>query len=175
MKRLLLFRHAKSSWHDPTLTDFERPLNRRGRAAARAMGDYLVRSDLLPDLVLCSAAQRTRETLAFIQDRLGEDLPARIEKALYEASPTEIARIVEKAAPKAGTVMVIGHNTGLEELAWRLSVNGDRKAKQYMAMKYPTGALAVIKISGKGWRKLDGSDASLQRFVCPRDLEDNNP
>lgn len=173
MKRLLLLRHAKSSWHDPSLTDFERPLNRRGRAAARAIGDYLARKDLLPDLMLCSAAQRTRETLAFIQDRLDKDIPASIEKGLYDASPAEIARIVEKAAHKANTVMVIGHNTGLEELAWHLSFKGNRKARKYMAMKYPTGALAIIKITGKGWRKLDGSDATLQRFLCPRDLEDS--
>ncbi len=82
MKRLLLLRHAKSSWHDPSLADFDRPLNQRGRAAARMMGDYLVRKGLLPDLVLCSAAQRARETLAFIQDRLDGDLPAMIEKSL---------------------------------------------------------------------------------------------
>ena len=171
MKRLLLLRHAKSSWHDPTLTDFERPLNRRGRVAARVIGDYLVRKGMLPDLVLCSAAQRTRETLAFIQDRLDQDLPASIEKSLYEASPGEIARIVKKVDSRFDTVMVIGHNTGLEELARRLSRKGNEKSQKLMALKYPTGALADIEISGKGWWKLDGKDASLKRFVWPRDLE----
>ena len=172
MKRLLLLRHAKSSWHDPSLADFERPLSQRGRAAARMMGNYLVRKGLLPDLILCSAAQRARETLAFIQDRLDGDLPAMIEKSLYEASPAEIASIVKKAAPGIGTVMVIGHNTGLEELARRLSREGNEKARKLMASKYPTGAMAVIEISGNGWSKLDGKDASLQHFVRPRDLED---
>jgi len=171
MKRLLLLRHAKSSWHDPSLNDFERPLNRRGRGAARIVGDYLVRKGLLPDLVLCSAAQRTRETLAFIQDRLDQDLPASIEKSLYEASPAEIARIVCKIEARFDTVMVIGHNTGLEELARRLSRMGNEKARMRLAQQYPTGAMAVIDISGKGWSKLDGKDTALKRFVCPRDLE----
>lgn len=171
MKRLLLLRHAKSSWHDPSLSDFERPLNRRGRAAARTMGDYLVREGLLPDLILCSAAQRTRETLAFIQDRMDGDLPARIEKCLYEASVGETVRILKNVDSGVDTVMVIGHNTGLEEFARRLSRKGDEKARKLMAAKFPTGAMAVIEISGKGWRKLDGKDASLQRFVRPRDLE----
>lgn len=171
MKRLLLLRHAKSSWHDPSLKDFERPLKRRGRGAARKMGDYLVRKGLLPDLILCSAAQRTRETLAFIQDRLDQDLPVSIEKSLYEASPAEIARIVSKIEAGFDTVLVIGHNTGLEELARRLSRNGNEKATKRMALQYPTGAMAVIDISGEGWSKLDGKDASLKRFVCPRDLK----
>jgi len=175
MKRLLLLRHAKSSWHDPTLTDFERPLNQRGRTAARVMGNYLLRKGLLPNLVLCSAAQRTRETLAFIQDQLDQDLPASIEKSLYEASPGEIAGILKKVDPRIDTVMVIGHNTGLEELARRLSRKGNEKARKLMALQYPTGALAVIEISGKGWSKLDGKDASLRRFVCPRDLEGCEP
>jgi phosphohistidine phosphatase len=161
MKRLLLLRHAKSSWHDPALNDFERPLNRRGRAAARIMGDYLVRKDLLPDLILCSAAQRTRETLAFIQDQLDQDLPVSIEKSL----------IVCNIEARFDTVLVIGHNTGLEELARRLSRKGNEKARKRMALQYPTGAMAVIDISGIGWSKLDGKDASLKRFVCPRDLE----
>lgn len=172
MKRLLLLRHAKSSWHDPSLTDFDRPLNQRGRAAARLIGDYLLRKGLLPDLILCSAAQRARETLAFMQDRLEGDLPAMIEKSLYEASPGEIAGIVKQAAPGIGTVMVIGHNTGIEELARRLSRKGNGKARKLMASKYPTGAMAVIEISGKGWLRLDGKDASLRHFVRPCDLED---
>jgi phosphohistidine phosphatase len=69
------------------------------------------------------------------------------------------------------TVLVIGHNTGLEELARRLSRKGNEKARNLIALQYPTAAMAVIDISGKGWSKLDGKDASLKRFVCPRDLE----
>ena len=85
--------------------------------------------------------------------------------------PAEIARIVCNIEARFDTVLVIGHNTGLEELARRLSRKGNEKARKRMALQYPTGAMAVIDISGIGWSKLDGKDASLKRFVCPRDLE----
>ena len=106
MKRLLLLRHAKSSWHDPALTDFERPLNRRGRAAARAIGDYLVRNDLLPDLVLCSAAQRTRETLAFIQDRLADECADTCNLDLFAPIPRSLAP--ECLCPSRRRVAIFG-------------------------------------------------------------------
>lgn len=170
MKTLLLLRHAKSSWADPAAADFDRPLDRRGRAAARRMGKYLADEGLVPDLILCSAAERARETLAFLQGGFDRKRPVRIEKALYDATPARIVRVLETADAAADRVMVIAHNPGMEDLARILAKAGDGKARRRMLVKYPTAALAVVKVPAAGWRGLAKTATSLERFVCPKDL-----
>ncbi len=170
VKTIYLLRHAKSSWDDPGLADFDRPLDERGRKAARLIRAHLQAAGIRPDLVLCSAARRTRETL----ERLGEalaGLPTSIEPGLYETtSPRLLERL--RALPDAvGSVMVIGHNPGLERLAATLAGDGgEARALERLQAKYPTGALATLTAEAARWSELAAGACRLEAFVRPADL-----
>lgn len=170
MKRLLLLRHAKSSWADDRLEDFDRPLAPRGERAADAMGRFLVREGLLPDLVLCSTARRTVETWKRIARVLDRKIKVRRDPALYLAEPEALLDRLRAAPDEADSVMLIGHNPGMESLARSLSDTGDRAARRRMAAKFPTGALAVIDFHVDRWSELAEGKGRLVRFVAPRDL-----
>src|SRR5262245_58948257 len=116
MQRLYLLRHAKSSWKDPDLADHDRPLARRGRRASGAIAAYLRERDIEPELVLCSSARRTRETLERLEPVLGS--PAvRIEPELYAAGASALLERLRRVPDAVGSVMLIGHNPGMEDLA----------------------------------------------------------
>ena len=118
MKTLFLLRHAKSSWSEPGLADFNRPLNERGRRAAPLIARYLAHCGLLPDLILCSAAQRTRETLALmLPGGLACDAVLRIESGLYGADAATLLRRLKRIETEVDCVLLIAHNPGLEDLA----------------------------------------------------------
>jgi phosphohistidine phosphatase len=147
--RLYLLRHAKSSWDEPGLADHDRPLARRGERAADAMGRYLREHGIEPEVILCSTATRTRQTL----ERLG--LPdARIEPELYGADAATLRALI----PDASSVMLIGHNPGMQDLALSLARSGAKLGE--LAEKFPTGALATIELD----------TGELVDFVRPRDL-----
>ncbi len=171
MKTLYLLRHAKSSWEDPVL-DFERPLNGRGRKAARMMGKHLASAGIAPDLILCSAAVRTRETL----DRLGDTLarsPVLIERDLYETTHQRLLDRLRRIPDDAARVMLIGHNPGLERLARLLSDgDGEPDALDRLEVKYPTGTLATLGVKVGHWRALGAGTCRLQALVRPADLPD---
>lgn len=171
MKTIYLLRHAKSSWGDPTLADFDRPLNKRGKRAAENMAAYLAAGKLRPDLVLCSAAKRTVSTLKRVQSQFGGDLPAVIDEALYHADASLWIRRLRALNNDVGAVMIVGHNPGAEELAHILTGSGDKEAYSRMAVKFPTGALAVFQSDISSWREIGHDGANLLCFVCPRDLE----
>lgn len=165
MKRLLLLRHAKSSWDDPALPDHDRPLAPRGRRAAERMGEHL-RSNLpTPDLVLSSSAARTRETLQ--RSRAFGDAEVRVEHELYAAGADTILEWIHAIADRFETVAVVGHNPGIQDLALMLSGAGQDRDR--MAEKFPTGALAVLEVDGP-WRELGPGAARLVSFVAPREL-----
>jgi phosphohistidine phosphatase len=168
MRRLLLLRHAKSSWSDPTARDHERPLNDRGRRAAPLVGDYLRREDLVPDLVLCSSARRTCETLARLE--LPDTTAIVVDRDLYLAHPETVIDLVRGATDSVATLMVVGHNPTTHELALDLAGGGDPDALVAMGQKFPTAALAVLTVDGS-WASLDHGTATLDRFVTPHDLE----
>ncbi len=168
MPRLLLLRHAKSSWSDPAARDHERPLNQRGRQAAPLVGDYLRREDLVPDLVLCSSARRTVETLARLD--LPDTTAVVVDRDLYLAHPETVIDMVRGAADSVATVMVVGHNPTTHELALDLAGAGDPGALAALGQKFPTAALAVLTLSGR-WADLDRATATLDCYVTPRDLE----
>ena len=172
MKRqLLLLRHAKSSWADPGLGDFDRPLNRRGRGAAPLMADFLAAKGLRPDLVLCSAAVRTRQTWASMAPKLGEDIPVKVLKSLYLAPPSRLLAAVRRAPDEAARLLVLGHNPGLERLAAELCGPGsDPKALATLAAKFPTCALAEIRFEAESWSELPEDGGRLEQFVVPREL-----
>jgi phosphohistidine phosphatase len=154
MKRLFLLRHAKSSWDDEDLADHERPLSARGRRAADAMGRHLRAEGIEPELVLCSSAARTRETLA----RIG--LAGQVERELYGATASELIARLRAVPPSVESVLVIGHNPGMHDLALALTGEpGD---------KYPTGALATIDLDD--WGTISPGSGRMIDFVRPREL-----
>jgi phosphohistidine phosphatase len=159
VKRLLLVRHAKSSWSDPDLSDHDRPLNGRGREAATTVGRHLRGSGLRPDLVLCSSATRTRQTL----ERLGfDDAAVAVEDQLYGASATALLSRLRAVPGDVQTLMVIAHNPGIEDLARLL---GDHHVP-----KFPTAAVADLEFAIETWAEAAPGGGRVRAFVLPRDL-----
>jgi phosphohistidine phosphatase len=167
MKQLFLLRHAKSSWDDSELVDHARPLAPRGRRAVGLVAEHLGREGVTPALVLCSSARRTRETLEGIAPALGESTPVQIEGELYAASARRLLerpRAVEDGVP---SLLLIGHNPGVERLALSLAGGGQKLA--VLSRKYPTGALATLEFRGR-WSDLRPASAKLTDFVTPKQL-----
>ena len=168
MRVVHLLRHAKSSWEDPGHLDAERPLAPRGRRAARAMAEHLRREGIRPALILCSPARRTRETLELVAEAL-PDVPARVEQELYGAGEEDLLLRLRKL-PAAPSVLLIGHNPGLQGLAVALAGSGEREALARLRAKMPTGALATLQAPVSRWRYLRPGGAELVAFVVPREL-----
>ena len=168
-RRLYLLRHAKSSWDDPHLRDDERPLAPRGRKAADAMRQHLASSAIGVDVVLCSPAQRTRETWAAVSDGLKGDPDVKYVPGVYEATSGELLALIRAVAPETRGLLVVGHNPGFEGLTTRLSGGGDNNAMARLRAKFPTGAFATLDISVP-WADLNWGDAYLTNLVFPRDL-----
>jgi phosphohistidine phosphatase len=167
MKTLYLLRHAKSSWAEAGRRDIDRSLNARGRAAAAETGRYLAAHAMVPDLILCSTSQRTRETLALILPALAADVVIRIETALYGATSDELLERLGQLASEISSVMIVGHNPGLEDLARHLAAGGPKDDLARLAAKYPTSALAVIRTPARNWDSLSVERGQLERFVVP--------
>jgi phosphohistidine phosphatase len=168
MKRLYLLRHAKSSWKDPELADHDRPLAGRGRRASNAIAGHLLEQGIEPELVLCSSARRTRETLERVEPALGTPT-VQIEPELYAAGAGELLERLRRVPDTVGSVMLIGHNPGMEDLALDLA-RPSPEARE-MAEKFPTAALATLVFEAERWGALDRGAAELAAFVRPRDLE----
>ena len=164
---LYLLRHAKSSWDDPSLDDHDRPLSPRGRNAVKRVRRHLEEAEILPQLVLCSPATRTRETLAGIEPALGDETEITFDGALYGASAELLLRRLGRVPDEVESVLVIGHNPGLEDLATMLAGGGERLPE--LQQKFPTGALATLAVPG-GWRELRPGAAELVGYVVPREL-----
>jgi phosphohistidine phosphatase len=163
---LLLIRHAKSSWDDTSLPDRDRPLSARGRRAAERIGEHLRSEGLVPDLVLCSTARRTRETL----ERLAlPEVDARFEDELYGAAAEEIQSRIRSVPPDAGSIAVIGHNPGMHDLAAGLGALDAGEAGVRLRAKLPTGGVAVFDVD-EPWSRLGPEGVRLVAFVTPREL-----
>lgn len=170
MLNLYLFRHAKSSWKSGESEDFGRTLNSRGRAAAAAMASHLALSGLTPDVIVCSAAQRARETLAFAVAAFGEDCAIDIEHDLYLADAATLLERVKALPETAQRCMMIGHNPGFHELALRLAGDGSADDIASLHAKFPTAAVAEIAFALPHWRDITPGAGRLQRFLTPRTL-----
>jgi phosphohistidine phosphatase len=167
-RRLLLLRHAKSSWDEPGLPDAERPLAPRGRRAAAALGARLARRRVRIDRVLCSPSRRTRETLALLA--LDPAPPVVFPEALYLASARTLLTRLRRLPHRVRCVLVIGHDPGLEHLARSLAERGRKQAMRRLALGFKTGALAELRAPDDGWRALAPGAAYLERFTRPKDL-----
>lgn len=166
--RLWLLRHAKSSWGDPELADRDRPLAPRGERAADLMRDYFVAEDIRPALVLCSSALRTRQTLARVLSAFDAELEVEIESSLYTFDTEPLLDRLREIPDGVASVMLIGHNPAIHELAIVLAARGDRLDR--LGQKYPTGALAEIELPGGSWHEIGNAPGELTRFVAPREL-----
>jgi phosphohistidine phosphatase len=165
MRFVYLLRHAKSSWKTGA-SDHERPLAGRGRRAAKAISRHLREQGIEPELVLCSTARRARETLERIEPALGT--PAvRFERDLYGASAEALLERLRGVPDEVGSVMLIGHNPGLQLLALDLARSGARELEE----KFPTAGLATLAFAGASWDELAPGAAELAGVVRPRDLE----
>jgi phosphohistidine phosphatase len=170
MRRLMLLRHAKSDRTQPGLRDHDRPLNERGRAAVPRIGAYMARHRLMPGRVVVSSSARTRETWALLAAAFAKRPPAVFEGRIYEAGPEAILEVIGETPAKIRSLLVIGHNPGLQVLALTLVGTGDAEARRRLAEKFPTGALAVIDFKLDDWRRLGPSTGALERFIAPREL-----
>ena len=167
--RLWLLRHAKSSWVDPTLEDEDRPLAARGERATDRIRDYLDREAIRPDLVLCSSALRARQTLARVLPGLGPELEIQVEPSTYTFSAEELLDRLRRIDEGVASVMLIGHNPAIQELAVRLADRGDRLDR--LVQRFPTGGLAELELPSVAWWGLGERGCELTRFVIPRELD----
>jgi phosphohistidine phosphatase len=166
VRTLYLLRHAKSSWDDPALADHERPLAPRGRRDAKRIAEHLSTSGIDPELVLCSSAARTRETLELVKPALGGPT-VRFEADLYGASCDELLARLRLVPSEVASVMVIGHNPGIQELAVALASGGDELER--VEAKFPTTALATFTLQ-QSWNRLAPGGALLEAYVVPKQL-----
>lgn len=168
LKRLVLLRHAKSDY-PLGVSDHDRPLAARGNREAPAAGAWLRENDVVPDFIVLSDAQRTRATCAWVISELGEKAPTPyLDSRIYGASSTRLCAIINETPETVTTLMVIGHQPVLQELAMRLaSVDSDEEAVYELAMDYPTLGLTVLQ-SEKPWAEIDGRDMRVTNFVVPR-------
>ena len=169
MRRLLLARHAKSSWGDPALADHDRPLNRRGRRAAPLVAGALAERGFVPDAVYSSSSCRTRETWELMATRFGGHPHVEFLSELYLASPRAVLRAVASAPRTARTLMVVGHNPSTHALAAYLARSGNPDQRDRIIRSFPTGAVAVIELAGDDWSDAEAGGELLD-YVLPKML-----
>lgn len=161
MKELYIVRHAKSSWDEPGLHDFDRPLNGRGRKAAPEMGRRLAAQGILPDLLLSSPANRAISTARLIAEKLRYPASGIAQnRDLYHASEREILRLLRKQADGVHSLMIFGHNPGFTDFASELT--------GYMIDNVPTAGVVAVDLSIKSWEDLDFGTGSLRFFDYPK-------
>ncbi|CAN1542987.1 SixA Phosphohistidine phosphatase SixA [Paracoccaceae bacterium] len=165
MKRLILTRHAKSSWDDPLTPDHDRPLNERGKAAAADLGQWLASRDYVPGEVLCSDSLRTRKTFSGIAPALPGAPVLELKPALYHAGPDVMMAVLRHAT--ADTVMMIGHNPGIAEFAARLVAHAPVGPD---FARYPTGATLVVDFDLADWGQLAFGTGVTVDFIVPNEI-----
>ena len=171
MKTLTLLRHAKSTWDDPVARDFDRPLNRRGKKAARTVGQEMRAQGLAFDRIVASPATRVVETLAEVAEGYGRPLTAEYDQRVYLASADALLELVRDTDGAVERLLLVGHNPGLEGLALLVTRERDDPLRGEIAVKYPTGTLAEISLPVERWRDVAPGGGRIARFIRPRDLD----
>jgi phosphohistidine phosphatase len=166
----MLLRHAKSDWSSSGVQDVARPLNNRGASAARLMGGYMARHSLMPQRVLCSPSRRTRETWAGVATQWPEEVEIIFDERLYAATPQVVLSIIRAQNDAKRSLLVIGHNPGLQEMAELLIAAGDVELRERLREKFPTAALAVIDFAVNKWGRVHNRSGRLDRYVTPRSI-----
>ncbi len=165
MKTLYLLRHAKSSWDDNRLSDFERPLNDRGRRTARLMGELIRERGLIPEVIVSSPAKRASETATLLAEAAKFDGEILSDERIYEASPQRLLEILSETDDRYSSAMFIGHNPGIEGFIRFLT--GD-------IQPMPTAALAVIFLDTVRWSEISKGLGSLENVIRPREEFSDN-
>jgi phosphohistidine phosphatase len=165
---VVLLRHGKSSWSDSSLADVDRPLAPRGKRASRKLAKYIQRKRIRPALVLCSPSRRTRQTLEAVEASLGKRCAVEVDPQLYGASGQELLERLHALPESVSSVMLIGHNPGLHNLA--LVLASQSADLPQLEEKFPTGALATLVVRGESWTALGPGAAELVDYVVPRQL-----
>ncbi|MER7467042.1 histidine phosphatase family protein [Streptomyces sp. NPDC097981] len=165
-RRLVLLRHAKSAWPDG-VPDHDRPLGPRGLRDAPAAGRLLARSVGVPDLVLCSPARRARETWDLAATELDRTPPVRHDPRLYAADVRDLLDVIRAVPPEVATLLLVGHNPGLEELVLLVAGAAVGDALERVRTKFPTSAVAVLSRQG-AWSDLGQGGALLTDVAVPR-------
>jgi phosphohistidine phosphatase len=175
MLSLMLLRHAKSSLADAGQADLDRPLNERGKHSAVAVGLYMASNNLVPQLVLCSPARRTRETWGLVAEELSATPEVLVATEIYNSGAgTALMECLHHKAGAAQSVLLVGHNPSIGELAQTLTGTGNPKLRDLLKKKYPTAALAVLSFDLGNWESLAAGSGTLLHFVRPRDLIDDD-
>jgi phosphohistidine phosphatase len=170
MRKVILLRHAKSSSDDPAVDDHDRPLNKRGKAAAPLIGRWLAERRHIPDTVLCSSSERTKETVARMRRALPELPDPVVERELYHASPDQMRDRLARVPEDRAAVMLVGHNPGLGSLVRKMSDGRERRRCRRAYEHFPTGAAAVLELDLDSWAEIDFAKARFVDFATPREL-----
>jgi phosphohistidine phosphatase len=164
MKTMYLVRHAKSDWDDPSIRDFDRPLNKRGKNNAPAMGKLLKQQGIIPELVITSTAMRAKTTAELVTAEIGIKPDKMVyEKELYLASAQEIFLLIKETPPEYNSVMIVAHNPGITELLNRLTGGNNFVAN------IPTCGVAELQFEGE-WNKLASGKCLLEKFLVPKEV-----
>jgi len=164
MKTLYLMRHAKSSWDDPELADFDRPLNEYGLRAAPFMGKLMLLKGLVPYVILSSPASRAKETARLVKKAANLDCQTLYKHRIYEASARTLREVVAETDDLYLSAMIVGHNPGMEGLIYYLTG---------LSEKMPTGAMAVLELDVNKWCEVTENCAKLDVIYRPRDEMDD--
>jgi len=171
MLTLSLLRHAKSSWNNPAVPDHDRPLATRGVVDAPLMGRAMTERGIDPDLVLCSSARRTRDTLALVLPELKVEPKVVYEDVLYHASAAEMLEMMRAVPPGASRLMLVGHNPEIHALALDLVGSGPKLYRDKLRDKYPTAGLVVVNFTSGAWQSVTVNSGELKLFLTPKDLK----
>jgi phosphohistidine phosphatase len=161
LKRLYILRHAKSSWSDESLSDFDRPLNERGLAAAPFMGELMAKRGLVPDIFLSSPAERAVQTARLVLDSSGFGSSLILDERIYEASPQALKQIVSGLNDDLNSAILVGHNPGIEGLIALMT--GESRPM-------PTAALAIVDLETETWADSFDNQAVLVETIKPKEL-----
>jgi phosphohistidine phosphatase len=172
MKALMLLRHAKAEWHDPSMADFDRHLSEAGRAAAERMGRAIGARGLAFDAALVSSAARAVETAADFGTGYGAQLPARLEPLVYLASVETLLGLVRRTDDGVARLLIVGHNPGLERLALLLS-RQDAPLRSRVE-GFPTSAFVHLELDVDHWSDAGPAGGRIETFLSPSDLDGAN-
>jgi phosphohistidine phosphatase len=170
-RRLVLVRHAKSAWDDPSLADHDRPLAPRGAKALPRLRDHLAHGEDRPELVLCSSSRRTVDTLDGIRAAVAKRARVEVDEQLYLAGADFLLTRLHGIDGDVRCAMFIGHNPGIEDLASLLVGSGDAGLRAQLAVKFPTGAAATLSFDG-AWADVRAGAARIDSLFVPRPPRD---
>jgi phosphohistidine phosphatase len=171
-KTLYLLRHAKSDWDDPVPRDFDRPLNKRGEKASRAIGQWMASNGISFEHVIASPAVRVIETLDGVWTGYGRKMEPTWERRIYLASSATVLDVLREVDNAHDSVMVVGHCPAVEDLVFDLVPDdGSSPLRDEVEVKYPTAAFAQLELPIDSWADIGKPVAHLKRFVRPRDLD----